>query len=347
MNKMAVALLALLLLGISFAGITIRDVSVSPATVEPGTSGTVTFTVSNDAAVDVVENVVVEVVSSEQLGIDRIFSVGDLEAGSSTVLTAPFQASPAIQSSYYTVQISAAGVTKVYYYSSNLQDLKSKTETIQKTASIAIPVVRQPVISIALSEDNLEDFTTEAFEFTNSGGAARKLKAVITSPGIGFFNMDQLYIEELKDTSTVSAKIDARGAAEGASKLAIRLTYQDELGNEITETKEIPVTVKKPEGDFVFSQKAPIVTGENEDLRLAISNLGGAITNLKFTFGTEEVRLRGMNEMRVGDLPAGAQKEISVPVVANLAPGTQNVVLELTWTESGETRMGSITVPVE
>ncbi len=345
--NMRFALLALLLLGISFAGISISNIAVSPAIVEPGTSGVLTFTVSNDAAVDVVQNVAVQVSSTQDLAITRSISVGDLEASSSTVLSVPFQASPSIKSGYYTAQIDAAGTTTIYYYSANMQDLKSKTDTVQKSASAAIPVVNKPQISVGLSQDTLQDITPETFKFTNSGGAANRLKAVIVSPGIGLLNIDQLYIDQLNASSQASASIDARGASEGATKLAIQLTYQDELGNQITENKEVPVTVKKPEGEFVFSQKAPIVTGKNENLGITISNLGGDITNLKFTFANESVRLRGMNEMRVGDLSAGFQKAISVPVVAELSPGTQNVVLYLTWVENGEDRMGTLTVPIE
>lgn len=353
--EMRFALLALLVFGISFAGLTISDYIVSPETIEPGTSGYVQITISNEVALspsgmivfgNTLENVAIKVTSAGDLQIDRQFSVGDMDAASSVVVSVPFKASENIPSGTYTAEVSATGIGKNYYLDST-GALKSETETFEKRTSIPLQVVNKPVISVELSEDSLEDLTAETFKFTNSGGAAKRLKAVITSPGIGFLNMDQLYVAELKDYSTVSASIDARGATEGATKLAIQLTYQDELGNEITETKEIPVTVKKPEGDFVFSQKAPIVTGENENLQLTISNQGGAITNLKFTFGTEEVRLRGMNEMRVGDLSAGAQKDISVPVVANLAPGTQNVILQLTWVESGETRMGTLSVPVE
>jgi hypothetical protein len=349
------ALLALLVFGLSFAGLSISDYIVSPAMIEPGTSGYIQITISNEVALspsgmvvfaNTLENVAIEVTSVGDLQINRQFSVGDMDAASSVVVSIPFKASENISSGTYTAEVRAVGVGKNYYLDST-GALKSETETFEKRTSIPLQVVNKPVISVELSEDSLEDITQESFIFTNSGGAAKRLKAVITSPGIGFLNMDQIYVEELKDSSTVSASIDARGATEGASKLAIQLTYNDELGNEITETKEIPITVKKPEGDFVFSQKEPIVTGENEDLQLTISNLGGEITNLKFTFGTEEVLLRGMNEMRVGDLAAGAQKNIAVPVVANLAPGTQNVVLQLSWVESGEDRMGTITVPIE
>lgn len=345
--NMKFALLALLLLGISFAGISISNIAVSPAIVEPGSSGVLTFTVSNDATVDIVQNVAVQVSSAEGLGITRSISVGDLEVGSSTELSVPFQASPSIKSGYYTAEIDATGITTIYYYSANQQDLKSKTDTVQKSASAAIPVVNKPQISVGLSDDTLQDITAETFKFTNSGGAANRLTATIISPGIGLLNVDQLYIDQLNASAQVSASVDARGASEGATKLEIKLTYQDELGNQITETKEIPVTVKKPEGEFVFSQQAPIVTGKNENLNIILSNLGGDISNLKFSFGNESVRLRGMNEMRVGDLASGSQKAISIPVVAELSPGTQNVVLDLTWVENGEDRMGTLTVPIE
>jgi len=49
----------------------------------------------------------------------------------------------------------------------------------------------------------------------------------------------------------------------------------------------------------------------------------------------------------VGELADGEAKTITVPIIADLPPETQNTVLDLNWVESGEDRMGSVTVPLE
>ena len=344
--KMLSALMALLAVGCVFAGLSISDYSVSPETVEPGDYGVITLAISNPSATGAVDTVSITVSSAEQLGINRVFSVGDLEAGSSTILSVPFQAGEGIPSRIYTVNIQARGVSEIEYYSETSGNFKTKTETVEKIATIPVEVVEKPVLSISLSQDNIEDITPETFTITNAGGPAKKVKLSLGGD-FGFTNVDQLIVGDVADSVGAEATIDARGASEGASKLEITLVYQDEIGNEYTETKEIPVTVKKTEGNFVFSQESPIVTGQYETITFTISNEGKGVEDITFHFSGDEVRLRGMNEVRVGDLGQGDSRQVFVPVVADLTPGTNNVEVVIEWVESGEDRLGTITVPIE
>ncbi len=347
------ALFALMVFGLAFAGLSISDYTLSPEVVEPGTSGFLQIIVSNTGTMDSVERVTITVSSTSALGIDRSFLVGDLDAGSSVMVSLPFTASEDIASGYYTVEIKAVGMALEYYYETygsgvdKEMVIKSKTSTFTKHSSIPVQVVEQPLISVGLSEESIEEFTEETFMFTNTGGKAKNLKVTVLNEGIGFLNQDQLYLEELDGTATVSATLDARGAQEGATKLQLQLVYRNELGSEITETKSIPITVNKAEGDFVFVQEGTIVTGENENLQLKLTNEGNGVTNLRLTFQSDEVRLRGLNKYTIGNIATGETKTLSVPLIANLPPGTQNVVLSLTWEESGEERMGIVTVPLQ
>ncbi|MBN2122567.1 LPXTG cell wall anchor domain-containing protein [Candidatus Micrarchaeota archaeon] len=340
------ALFALLVFGMAFAGISISDYTLTPSVIEPGASGVLEITIANTGTTDAVESVSVTVGSATALGIDRTFAVGDVEASSSVVVSVPFTAEDTIPSGYYTVSVRAIGRTAEYYLGSD-GTLKSSKETFEKTATLPVQVVEEPVISISLSEESVEDLTQEVFTFTNDGGKAQKLKVTILNSGIGFLNADQLYVAELGESESVAATLDARGATEGATKLRIYLEYQNELGTQMNETKEIPITVKKAEGNFVFVQQAPIVTGEDESLKLTFTNEGNAVSDLRFTFSNESVRFRGLNEFKVGSVGAGEVKSLEVPLVAELQPGTQNVVLSLKWVEAGKDRTGTITVPLE
>ncbi|MFP3949534.1 MAG: hypothetical protein ACLFUZ_00360 [Candidatus Micrarchaeia archaeon] len=339
-------LFALMVFGLASAGLSISDYTLSPEVVEPGTSGFLKITVSNSAQTDTVENVVLEVSSVEALGIDRSFLVGDLEAMSSVMVSLPFSASEDISSGYYTVEAKATGRTKDYYLDSD-NKLKSNTKSFTKRATIPVEVVEQPVISVFLSEESIEDLTQEMFTLTNEGGTAKRIKVSILNEGIGFLSQDQLYLEELEKSETLNATLDARGSDEGAAKLQLQLIYQNELGTEVTETRTIPVTVKKGKGNFVFVQEEPIVTGEGDNLQLTLTNEGNAISDLRFTFHSDDVRLQGLNEFRVGDLGKDEAISLSVPLVADLEPGTKNVALDLTWEESGEDRMGTVTMPLK
>jgi len=344
--EMKYALVALLLLGYAFAGLSISDYTVSPDTIEPGGSGYIAVTLSNPSTTDTVELVTVKVSSADSLGANRDFAVGDLEQLSSTVLTVPFQSSPTLESGVYTIEIKAKGSTKTYVYNPSTGVSRIENQQVEKIATIPIKVVKRPILSVALSSENLEDMTEETITISNSGGNAANLRVSITNAGIGFLNQDNLYFGEVDATAQKTATLDARGAVDGATKLSMQITYLDEVGDEHTETKEIPITVKKGEGDFRFSQQAPIVTGNDDTLTMVVTNMGDAVDDLQLTFSTSDVVLRGINKVEVGSLAEGESKTISIPLVANLPPGTNSVQASLSWVEKGENREGTITIPL-
>lgn len=344
--EMKYALVALLLLGYAFAGLAISDYVVSPSTVEPGGSGYITFTLSNPSTSDTVKVVSASVSSSDMLGANRDFSVGYLEQSSSTVLSVPFKCSENISSGIYTVEITARGSTETYAYNRQTDTYNFKYETVEKIATVPIKVVKKPILSVSLSSENLEDMTAETMTISNSGGTATNLRVSITNTGIGFLNTDEIYFGEVAASSSKQATIDARGAVDGATKLSMQITYLDEVGDEHTKTKEIPITVKKGEGDFRFSQSAPIVTGKDDTLTMVVTNMGDPVEDLQLTFSTSSVVLRGLNKVEIGSLAKGESKTISVPLVANLPPGTNSVQASLSWVEKGENREGIITIPL-
>ena len=209
-----------------------------------------------------------------------------------------------------------------------------------------IEVVEKPILGVSLSKENLEDLTEEIFTITNEGGLAKKVRLTVNGE-FGFLHADYLYIGDVTDSVEAGATIDARSASEGATKMEATITYSDELGNEYTETKYVPVTVTKGEGNFAFLQQEPIVTGQEETLTLTITNEGEGVEDVRFHFSGEDVRLRGMNEVRVGGLASGESKQVSVPVVADLTPGTNNVEIVMEWEEGGESKVGTITLPLD
>ncbi len=365
--EMKHALLALLVFGYAFAGLAISDYVVSPTTVEPGGSGYITLTISNPSASDTVDLVTVEVSSAESLGANRKFAVGDLEQGASTILTVPFKSSETLASGVYTVEVKAKGTVQAYLYNQITGQYRTSTEVVEKIATIPISVVKKPILSVALSNENLEDMTAETITITNSGGKAMSVRMqlaspltgayvctatqytsciAVTNPGAGFLNQDQIYFGTVEGSAEKPATIDARGVAEGANKLAIQVTYLDEIGNEYIEIKEIPVTVKKGEGDFNFVQQSPITTGKDETLTLTVTNSGDPVQDLQLTFSSDEVVLRGQNKVEFGDLATGESRTVSIPIVASLEPGTNNVQVSLSWAEKGENREGSLTIPL-
>lgn len=339
-------LFAVMLLGLGFAGLSVDDYSLSPQVVEPGDSGVLEVTISNGAESDTVENVAITVSSVSALGIDRSFLVGDLEAKSSVVVSLPFTASEEAASGYYVVEVHAVGRTREYYLDSNNQ-LKSKIETFEKSASIPVQIVEQPVLSVAISDEVIDELTEEEFTFTNSGGDAKRIQVTILNEGIGFSNLGKVYLASLEDEATVGATLDARGAEDGATKLRLQLTYYNEIGTEQSEVIEIPITVKKGEGNFLFVQEGTMLAGENGKLALELTNVGPSVSDLSITSGTEGVSLKGLNEYNAGEIPEGETTSFELSIVSNLDPGTQNVEFDLSWEENGEERTGSVTIPIK
>ncbi len=344
--RMLNALLALLAIGFVFAGLSISDYSISPETVEPGDYGVLEITVSNPSGTGAVESVVLDVSSATQLGIDRQYVVGDLEAGASTIITVPFEAEEGIPSRIYTVNIIARGISEIEYYSETSGTFRTSTETVEKMASVPIEVVEKPILGVGLTTENLGDLTECTFVITNSGGPAEKVRISIDG-GFGFLHSDQLYVGDAGEYAEAAATIDARSAEEGAGTIAATVTYTDELGNGYSETRSIPVTVTKDEGNFAFVQDGAVVTGREETLVLTITNEGKAAKDVKFHFSDDDVLLRGMNEVRVGDLAEGESMQLSVPLVADLEPGTNNVDMIVEWMENGEDKVGTITFPLK
>lgn len=378
--EMKYALVALLLLGYAFAGLAISDYTVSPGTVEPGGSGYITLTISNPSTTDTVSRVTVAVSSAEALGANRGFSVGDLEQGSSTVLTVPFRSSETLASGVYIVEVKADGTVDTYLYNQGTGAFTRQTEFVEKIATIPIKVVKKPILSIQLSSENLEDMTAETITIFNSGGKASNVRVLIQPfysvlgsvrvpsipgqtnntaagaisasqattifTGMGFLNQDEVFFGNVENSVQRTATIDARGASDGATSIPFQITYLDEVGDEHTEYKYIPVTIKKGEGDFRFSQQAPIVTGKDDTLTMVVTNSGDPVEDLQLTFSTSGVVLRGINKVEVGSLAKGESKTISVPLVANLPPGTNSVQASLSWVEQGENREGTITIPL-
>lgn len=346
--EMKHALVALLLFGYAFAGLSISSYVVSPDSVEPGGSGYITITLSNPSTQDKVERVSLIVTSAGELGANRNIFVGTLEQGASTIVTIPFQSSSNLSSRVYVIEAKAVGYTDTYTYDPNRDRfIKSSSEYVEKAATIPLKVVKKPILSVSLSSENLEDMTSETIAISNSGGKATNLRLRITSGGLGFLGTDALYFGEVSESSSRSATIDARGASDGPAKLSLLLTYSDELGQETSESKEIPITIKKGEGDFRFSQQAPITTGKDDTLVLVVTNMGDPVSDLQLTFPQlSGVVLRGMNKVEIGSLARGESKTISVPLVASLPPGTNSVQASLSWVEKGENREGTTTVPL-
>jgi hypothetical protein len=151
----------------------------------------------------------------------------------------------------------------------------------------------------------------------------------------------------VKDSAAVNITLDSRNADDGANDVVFTVRYQDELGNSLTEQKSMRITVKKESLDMDFIQKSEIFTGKDSTLVLGINNRGGkTLEDVKVSFGTTSLKLKDASEFKLGNIAPGQATEISLPVFADLTPGTNYVDFNVKYTDGNVEKEQTISVPL-
>ncbi len=349
-------LFGLLLFGLVFAGLGITDYSISPTVLEPGESGTLTIYVGNPATTGLVESVTLRTRSITKLGLNQEFSIGDLDAGSSSFVSIPFTIAKDTPPGMYPVYIDAVGYS---------EDADGEKELTQKSAMASLEIVIKPIISVSLSEGKVGDLQREIIRIENIGGYAKnvrleindpskllfdeegKVTAVIYEERFGFLNKDYIYVAELIDFYEENITLDSRNAEEGSRKFYYSLTYEDKLGNNYYEESSIQLSVKKEGGDFLFTALNSVITGKDDLLQLKVKNTGEAVEDLTFTFSGDNVNLIGESEVKIGDLDKNAEKVVEISLNARLQPGSNSVAASLEWIENNEDMSTEVDIPIK
>lgn len=339
MKYISKSVLALMILtAVCFASFSITDYSVSPQQVEPGGYGTINLVVSNIDPSNSVEGISIQITKTGSIEMQNEINIGDLSPSASVTLSIPFKVHENAQTGIYAFNIDIYG--RAVTSGNNKQ-------TLHKKVVASVKIVNPPALQLSLDNSELSDVSHRTILIMNDGGDAKNIYLSIESKGFGFADRDLVYTNTIKNSTSIPVTIDARDANEGSQKIEFKITYQDALGNEYTETRSIPIIVRKESGDFVFSQKEPVVTRTESMLKLKIINEGNDISNLRFSISDSEVQLIGISEFKIGDLKKGESKDIEVPILANAEPGSKSIKLNLKWIEQNENREGSKYIPLK
>ncbi len=332
------ALAVIMVFAVCFASFSITNYSVSPQQVEPGEYGTVNLVVSNLDSSNSVEGISIAISKTGYIDMQSDISVGDLSPSASLTLSIPFKVDDGAPTGIYAFSIDIYG--RAISASGSMQ-------TLHKKVLASVKIVNTPAIQLSLDDSELSDVSHREIIIKNDGGEAKNIYLSITSEGFGFADRDLVYVGSVADSASIPVIIDARDADEGSQKIAFELAYQDALGNGYSETRTLPVIVRKESGDFVFEQEEPIITRTESVLKLNVINEGNDIDNLRFSIADDDVQLIGISEYKIGDLRKGESKNIEVPVIADAEPGSKSIKLNLKWVEQNENREGSKYIPIK
>ena len=341
-KMLAILALAMVLLsGALSAAISVGAYTVTPATLKPGEEGAVSFSISNVVPTTTsttttaqLENVQVffgGTVEGLQFTSTSPFNVGTIDSGSTAQVSVAFRVLPTAK---------GGAITAPFYIS-------QKDKTDLKTVNAIVHVVNPPVIT--LTSDHQTVLGTDEVNLTvrNDGGKATRLRLSIASgSNFTFIGTSQMYIGDLTGAISVIVPLDSRNVAEGVSSIPFVLTYQQEGGNETTETKYLSVAVKKEKADMVFTQAEKMVTGRDNMLVLTVKNTGRALANVEFYLEDDKIQAKENKQVKLGDMATGAEKKISMRVFVNAEPGVRSMQVRLKWTEDDVDKEETTYVPV-
>ena len=339
MNFAVLAFALALLSGAIFAAMSVGTYTVAPSTLKPGEEGSITFSISN-----VVPSTST---TSEQLDDVQVFFggntagveflaqspyvVGTIDSGSTVQVSVPFRVTPNAK----------GGTVAAKFY------ISQKDKTDLKTVNAVIKVVNPPVITLRSDKQTVLGTDEILLNITNNGGSADRLRlSIANGSGFSFIGTTLLYVGTVSGSASVAVPLDSRNVDEGVSSIPFVLTYQQEGGNETSETKYLSVAVKKEKADVVFTQLEQVVTGRDNTLVLRAKNTGRALSDFQFYLEDDSIKANESKQVKLGDLAAGEEKQFSIPVFVSAEPGVRSMSTRLKWVEDDVEKEESTTIPI-
>lgn len=336
---MLVAMMALMLLaGLQFAALSVGTYTVTPSTLKPGEEGAITFSVENVAPTGGTASQLEDVqvyFGGTASGVEFLtkspFVIGTIDSGGSAVVSVPFRVLPNAR----------GGVVTAPFY------ISQKDKSDLKTVNVVIKVVNPPILSLSSDKQTVSSTEEVQLTITNNGGAADRLTLKISNASkFSLGGTSEVYFGRVEGNKTVAVQLDSRDATEGINSVPFVLSYQQEGGDSVTETKTLSITVKKEKADVVFSQAEPLVTSQNGILKLGITNTGRMLEDFEVNLADESIKANENRQAKLGTLPAGAERTVSFAVFADVEPGVRSVQLLLKWVEDDVEKEETVTVPI-
>lgn len=330
----------MLFAGMLSAALSVESYTVTPSTLKPGEEGAVTFSVKNvlpstaTTTIDPLEDVQVffgATTPGLEFKTPSPFVIGTIDSGGSALVSIPFRVMPNAKS----------GVIVSSFF------ISQKDKTDLKTVNAIIRVVNPPIIT--LSSDHQTVLSTDVISLTiaNDGGAANKLTLkLLDGSNFSFMGTTQIYVGDVSKNITLQVPLDSRKVSEGLNNIPFVISYQQEGGDSVNETKYLSVAVKKEKADVSFTQVEPIVTNKDNVLKMTVKNKGRALDDFRVLLTDDKVKARESSQIALGSLKTGEEKSFQVPVFADEQPGIRGTSFNVKWVEDDVEKEESFSVPL-
>lgn len=340
MKKMmsAIAFSLMLLAGLATASLYVDSYTVSPSVLNPGQEGAVAFTIKNviptgSTSTQQLENV--QVFYSAPAGIEykaaSPYVVGTIGTAGSALVTVPFKVNPDVK----------GGVITASFY------ISQKDEPGLKTVNAAINVVNPALISFSSDHQTILSTDNINLTITNNGGSARRAVLQLSEgTNFSFMGKTSIYIGDINGSVFVMVPIDSRKVSEGLNSIPFVLSYSDDGGNPVNETKPLTIAVKKEKADVAFTQVEPIVTNKDNVLKMTVKNKGRALDDFRVFLSDSQVQSKDNSQISLGSLASGQEKSFEIPVFVNEQPGVKTATFDVKWVEDNVEKAETFSVPL-
>ncbi len=332
------ALALALLSGMPIAALYVDSYSVTPSTLNPGQEGAVSFTIKNiiptgSTSTAQLENV--QVFYSAPAGIEyksqSPYVVGTISVGGASLVTVPFKVRP---------DVKGGAITATFFIS-------LKDDNALKTVAAVISVTNPSLLSLSSDRQTVLSTDTINLTITNNGGAASR--AILTlngSSNFSFLGQTSIYIGNITKAISVSVPLDSRKVDEGVNGIPFVLSYTDDGGNSVSETKTLTIAVKKEKADVSFTQVEPIVTNKDNILRMKVVNHGRALEDFRVLLSDSQVQSKDNAQITLGSLASNEEKAFEIPVFVNEQPGVRIATFDVKWVEENVEKEETFSVPL-
>ena len=140
--------------------------------------------------------------------------------------------------------------------------------------------------------------------------------------------------------------LDSRKVDEGVSGIPFVLSYTDDGGNSVVESKTLPIAVKKEKADVAFTQAEPIVTNKDNVLKMTVKNKGRALDDFRVLLTDSQVQSKDNAQITLGSLDSDEEKAFEIPVFVNEQPGVRVATFDVKWVEENVEKEETFNVPL-
>jgi hypothetical protein len=334
---MMVVLLAGAVHATNAAALQVTNYSTIPATIYAGTVGQLQISMLNSGS-DPASQVVVNYQTPSMNAYSQQ-SVGEIGAGSSAVVSIPFNVPQNVSSGFFIINLN------IVYFGDD-------SHTGTKNTPVTVPVVVSEhqilaVNTISVTPPSIQagDSLTAELKVTNTGGVMNNV--MISIPDNSTFTLagaSQQTVGSIpfNTSKIVNVTISSSSATQtGRYTIPVTVSYQDVLQNTINQTVSVgPVSVSESSSQLRVSiaPETPAEAGSQTGYDITVQNFGSSPASAVIDVNQTEVFTPiGGSKLYFDNIPVGMNQTQTVTIGAGAATLAGYYSLPVTVTSNGQT----------